>query len=146
TINEAPTVDAGANEISCMDVAAVPLAGTFTIAGGVKWTTAGNGSLSDDTDENSNYLPSNEDKAKVSVVLTLTTTGNGLCKANKDVMRIDFTPAPTVNAWFPQTICENTGAVSLNGSHTVSSGISWSTSAGTAALADAASLSTTYTP
>jgi len=47
--------------------------------------------------------------------LTLTTTGNGTCISVSDMVHINITPAPIVNAGWDQTSCE-TIFCNVNGS------------------------------
>jgi gliding motility-associated-like protein len=103
TINPAATVDAGTPQITCA-ATAVTLSGSFTgSATGLKWTTAGDGTFSDDTDPSSTYTPGVNDVATGSVVLTATATGT--CTGVTDNVTITINPLATVDAGSPQNIC-----------------------------------------
>jgi gliding motility-associated-like protein len=144
-ITPAPTVNAGSDRTVCGNNAAVSLNGSFTTATGGVWS-GGTGNFDPSTTNmNATYTPSATEVANGSVVLTLTTTGNGLCSAVDDQMQINFTPAPTANAGADVTVCANNAAVSLNGSVTVATGGTWSGGTGTYAPNNTA-LNATYTP
>ena len=131
TINPAPTVSAGQNITVCGDVTSVPLDGTVIVANGGIWTTSGTGTFSPaNTNIDPSYFPSSADTAAGSVTLTLTTTGNGLCKAYNDQMILNFNPVPKVNAGADITVCADVSGVVLSGIVAVATGGRW-TSSGT---------------
>jgi len=146
TIDPIPTVNGGGNSISCKDIVGVPLNGSFTIAGGIQWTTSGTGTFNSAVATNAIYTPSQTDKDKGSVILTIVTTDNDLCKPVNDKVRIDFTPTPEVEAGFPQTICANAGAVALNASVKVATGVAWTSPGNQPGFSNDAALATNYTP
>jgi gliding motility-associated-like protein len=112
TINPAATVDAGTPQITCA-ATAITLSGSFTgSATGLLWTTAGDGTFSDNTDPSSTYTPGTGDIAAGSVVLTATATGT--CSGVADNVTITVNPLATVDAGAPQTIC-GAASVALNG-------------------------------
>ncbi len=112
----APTVNAGANQISCANNPSVTLNGSFTVASGVIWS-GGTGTFNpSNTSPNATYTPSATEISAGSVTLTLTTTGNGTCLPETDNVTITITPAPTVNAGLDQTVCVNALTVALSGS------------------------------
>ncbi len=132
TINPAPSVDAGLNQFVCSNADSLQLDGSYTISGGVQWTTSGTGTFSpSDTDTNAVYIPSTVDDNVGFVVLTLTTTGNGLCNAVTNQMSISITEAPETDAGSDQTVCASNSFVSLNGSINPGYGYSWSGGSGT---------------
>jgi gliding motility-associated-like protein len=97
TINPTPIVNAGGNRSMCNNDAAANIPGTITYATGGKWTTSGTGSFVPSAiDINVNYMPSEADKAKGSVKLTLTATGNN-CISVTDTMTLTIIPSPTIN-------------------------------------------------
>ncbi|MFH1321901.1 MAG: PKD domain-containing protein [Bacteroidota bacterium] len=127
-ITPAPTADAGPDQTVCADIIGVSLEGAVTVATGGTWTTSGSGTFSPDVNTlNAIYQPSNADTAAGSVTLTLTTTGIGTCIPVSDDMIITITPAPTANAGPDTTICSDVDSVQLNGSFTIATGGTWST-------------------
>jgi gliding motility-associated-like protein len=146
TIDPIPTVDGGGNSISCKDIENVSLNGSYTIAGGIQWSTSGTGTFNSDVLTNASYTPSQVDKDKGSVMLTIVTTNNDLCKPVIDKKRIDFTPIPEVDAGYPQTICANAGAVALNAKVKVASGVAWTSPGNQSGFSNDAALATNYTP
>jgi len=110
------TVDAGPDTTVCKNVTGVAITGTVTVATGGTWTSLGSGSFSPSTDSlSTNYLPSGGDTAAGSVILVLTTTGNGGCIAKTDTMVISFFPALTVFAGNDTILCINADTLFLSG-------------------------------
>jgi len=145
TITSAPVVEAGAAQTLCANNAAAQLAGQVTNAAGGKWT-GGAGSFSpNSTTLNAVYTPSAAEVAAGSLWLYLTSTGNGGCIASMDSVRLNFTPAPTVDAGLDAHVCANSAAVQLAGAITVASGATWSGGAGSFSP-NANALNAIYTP
>jgi gliding motility-associated-like protein len=149
TLTPAPIVSAGPDQTICADATGYQLNGTATIGGATiaaRWTTSGTGTFAPNADAlNATYIPSSADKANGSVNITLTSTGNGTCKAVTDAMVLTITPAPIVNAGPDQTICADASAVQLNGSVQNAGGGIWTTS-GKGTFSDATALNARYTP
>ncbi len=129
TITTAPKVTVSADQTVCANNATTNVSGTYTVASGIKWTTSGTGSFSPNTTTTSvTYTPSALDKSAGSVVLAMSTTGNGTCKTAQGYITLKITPAPTVVAGFGKTICGDSLGVLLNqASVTVATGVQWST-------------------
>jgi len=145
-IGEAPTVIAGNDETICADASRVVLNGSVQIASGGHWTTSGTGRFSPNSNTlNATYIPSSDDITNQGVTLTLTSTGNGTCAPVSESKVITITPAPTVYAGPPQTVCADNTTINLSGTRTVALGSVWSTTGG-GTFADPTSLNTTYTP
>ena len=124
TFTPAPTVNAGADQSICENNANVLLNGSVTIAASGVWS-GGAGTFSPNS-LTTTYTPTPAEISSGSVILTLTTTGNGVCNAESDNMIVTFTPAPTVDAGVPQTLCENNAVANLSGSKTLATGVVWS--------------------
>ena len=145
-ITPAPTANAGTDFNICADSAGASLSGIVTIATGVSWTTSGLGTFNPDTTSlNTFYNLTNDDINAGFIAFTMTTTGNGLCKAVSDQVVATVGPAPTSNAGFDQTLCASVDSVQLNGTITIAGGGSWTTS-GDGAFEDINSASTAYLP
>ncbi|WP_448701994.1 PKD-like domain-containing protein [Mucilaginibacter sp. AW1-3] len=96
TINPTPIVNAGGDKSMCTNDAAVTINGSITNAPGGKWTSTGTGTFApSDVVLTTSYIPSVADKAKGSVKLTLSSTGNN-CIAVTDVMTLTIIPSPTI--------------------------------------------------
>lgn len=145
TFTPAPVVNAGADITRCGNNAAATLAGTVSGATGGVWTGGSGGFTPSATALNAVYTPSAAEIAAGSVVLTLTSTGNGTCNSVSDNITIFYTAPPTVNAGPDQTKCANNAATALAGFVTVASGGQWSGGLGTFAPNNNA-LNATYTP
>ncbi len=144
TILPVPTADAGTDITVCSDTTSVPLSGTFANSTGVVWTTAGTGTFSDSSDINATYFPSALDEADSNIVLTLTTTGNGICDADIDQMTLFITPGVVANAGFDQTICADLDTINLNGKVTIATGGVWTTDGSGGFAPDSATLKGKY--
>ncbi|MEK9144653.1 MAG: gliding motility-associated C-terminal domain-containing protein, partial [Elusimicrobiota bacterium] len=140
-----PTVNANVDQSVCANNATVTLAGSVTIATGGVWTTGGSGTFADSSVLGTTYSPSPADKVAGSVVLTLTTTGNGNCNPVSDLMLVTISVAPTANAGLDQIKCANNTVTSLSGSVTVATGGVWGTS-GSGTFNDSSLLAAVYTP
>ncbi|HXB10824.1 MAG TPA: PKD domain-containing protein, partial [Bacteroidia bacterium] len=146
TFTHAPTAEAGNNVTVCANNANVNLSGSFTVASGGIWSTSGTGTFTpNNTNMSATYVPSNADTTVGSVLIFLTTTGNGQCKAVTDTMKITITHAPTVSAGNNDSVCANNPDVSLNGKSSTGSG-QWSTSGTGTFSPNNNTLNATYIP
>jgi len=125
TITPTPTANAGIDQSICENNPDITLAGTVTIATGGVWSGGSGVFTPNNTSLNTVYTPTAAEIAAGTLVLTLTTSGNGTCNPVNDNITITFTPAPTVNANIDQTVCGNNSTVTLNGSVTGATGGSW---------------------
>jgi gliding motility-associated-like protein len=131
TITPAPSINAGADQTICANNATAQLNGTVTIAGGGTWT-GGTGTFSPDRNTlKALYTPSAAEITAGSVILTLTSTGNGQCLPVSDQVIINISPAPTVNAGPDITVCANNPSLQLNGGVTIATGGTWTGGTGT---------------
>ncbi len=145
TFTASPTVDAGPDQIVCSNNADVQLAGSVTVSSGGQWS-GGLGVFTPSANAlNAVYTPTQGELLLGTVTLKLSTTGNGNCELVSDVMTINFTPAPTVNAGLNAEVCATAPSIDLNGSTTVATGGVWS-AGGTNFAPNNNDLNTTYTP
>jgi len=120
----APVATAGSDISVCTNNSSVLLNGSVTVASSGVWS-GGLGSFSPNS-LTTTYSPTPAEISSGNVVLTLTTTGNGVCNAESDNLIVSFTPSPTVDAGVAQTVCENNSQVNLSGSKTLATGVIWS--------------------
>jgi len=146
TFTPPPSAFAG-NDTSFCATSTLTLGGIITGGSGTgTWTTSGSGTFSPNANTlNATYIPSAADTATGNVTLTLTSTNNGGCLAANDQVFVNITDGPTITGGADQAVCANNNVVTLNGSVTVSSGVSWST-LGDGSFSSTTSSSTTYTP
>lgn len=145
TFTKAPSTDAGKDVVVCKDTASVPLCATVSIASGVNWKSLGTGKfITDSTQLCTSYKPSKADTAAGSVILYVTTTGNGTCIAVRDSLRITFTSTIKVAITSNDTTCANT-PVPISVNVTTNSGI-WSSSGNGIFKPSATTLNGTYIP
>lgn len=148
TITPPPTATAGTDLVACANNP-VSLSGTITGGNGTGvWTTPdGTGTFSPSpSDLNASYTPTNFDTLVSPVMVILTSTNNGGCLSSSDTLFITVNPGPEVTAGPDQTVCANNGAVNLNGTMYLATGVVWSTSGDGQFAPDSISLSATYTP
>jgi gliding motility-associated-like protein len=126
TFTPSPTAAAGQDQTLCASAPNAALNGSFTVATGGQWS-GGNGSFSPSPFlMTATYIPTAAEISAGSVVLTLSTIGNGNCLAVTDEVTINFTPVPSVNAGANLFSCANNPNVDLNGSFANAGGIVWS--------------------
>jgi gliding motility-associated-like protein len=130
TIQSKPIANAGVDTTACTNNPIVNLGGTVLNASGGQWVGAGTFSPSN-TSLNATYTPTAGEIGAGSATLLLITTGNGVCVADTDTIVITFTPGPTVTAGPDLFVCKDTAFFTLNGSVTLATGGTWSTTNGT---------------
>jgi len=117
TVNPGPIVNAGTDQTMCANNVSIALSGTIAVATGGQWSSLGSGTFTpNNTNLNASYNPSAAEISSGTITLILTSTGNGLCQAVSDTMRVHLTPAPLVNAGADIFICNNGMTTALNGS------------------------------
>lgn len=121
-VTPGPQVNAGADQSICgNNYSAVSINGSVLIATGGIWSSLGTGTfVLTNTVLTNTYVPTSADTANGSVVLVLTSSGNGSCAPVTDSLLITFTPAPVVNAGADVPVCFGSTTAQLNG--TVSGG------------------------
>lgn len=141
----APLVNAGPDITVCTDAPQADLIATVSGAGGVSWS-GGNGTWNSANTLSATYTPTQEEITTGSVLLSVTTTANGLCNAVSDQILITITPAPYVDAGPDQMICGTESSFVLdNPIFTNAGGIQWSSNGTGTFSPSSASLTPTYT-
>lgn len=130
-----PTADIGADIYVCKDTVSVPVCATITVASGGVWQTTGTGTFVDPTALCTSYIPSSADTTAGSVMIYLSTTGNGSCLASADTTNIIFTATPYATITSNDSACAS-NPVLLNVATTTGSGIWSSSGTGTFAPSD----------
>lgn len=125
TINPGPTAQAGNDENICETSNSIAINGQVTLATGGRWQTSGTGKFVNANNLNTTYNPSDADKKNGTIILTLLTTGNGICKEVKDMLTLKVTPLPKSNAGADVTICADVANVPLAGTFGNTSGATW---------------------
>jgi gliding motility-associated-like protein len=145
TITNAPTVNAGNSIFRCSNNPNANISGTTSTGTGT-WTSNGTGTFTPNPNSlNATYIPTVADIAAGSVIITLSSTGNGNCLAVQDTLVITYTPPPTVTAGPAQTVCANNAAVVLSGISSTGTG-TWTTSGSGTFSPNANTLNATYLP
>ncbi|MDQ3110906.1 MAG: gliding motility-associated C-terminal domain-containing protein [Bacteroidota bacterium] len=145
TITPAPTANAGADQTKCRNNANTSLSGSVTVATGGVWTGGAGTFTPSNNVLNPVYTPTAGELTAGSVLLVLTTTGNGICNPVSDNVLITFTPSPIVNAGSDQTKCGNNAVTTLAGSVTIATGGVW-TGGGGSFAPNSTALNASYTP
>src|SRR5690606_1033301 len=94
----APTADAGSTITVCANNPEAQLDGEVTTATGGIWSGGAGTFVPNNTALDAVYTPTAGEISNGSVTLTLTTTGNNNCIAVTDVVTINVSPSPVVNA------------------------------------------------
>lgn len=144
-IDPAPIVNAGIDQTLCANNAEVVLNASVSNATGGIWSVGLGIFTPNNSILNATYTPTAGDITTGYVDLTLSSTGNGTCNAVDDIVRINFTPAPTVDAGIDIEVCENNSQVNLEGIVTIASGGTWTGGTG-AYTPNNLTLSTAYQP
>ncbi|MDB4835407.1 hypothetical protein OAH12_02350, partial [Cyclobacteriaceae bacterium] len=147
TIIPQPLLTINAPITVCGDSTDIQLSATIQNAPNVAWTTGGSGVLSDTSSLTPAYTPSSIDTLAGSVTLTVSSSGNSLCRTVTESTVITFESLPTASAGNDVTICADVPGVSLNGQVTNSTGGTWTTTDGTGAFGpNATTVNATYHP
>lgn len=145
TISPLPIVNAGTDITVCKNNAAVSLNGSISFAGGGAWSGGAGTYNPNNTALNATYTPTTSEINAGNLVLTLTSTGNGLCNAANDAVAINFSNSPVANAGSNITVCANNATVTLTGSVSNATGGQWSGGLGIF-TPGSTSLNASYTP
>lgn len=142
TITPAPTVNAGADTTLCGALSAISLSGSInSVPTGAVWTTNGSGIFSpNDSTLNATYTPVTGDSD--TLIFVLTTTGNGLCNAEDDTIRIIRTSKPSADFVYANSCLGQT--VSFTDS-TQGSVTAWQWDLGNGSVSNAQNPTGTYT-
>ncbi|MGI4021129.1 MAG: PKD-like domain-containing protein [Janthinobacterium lividum] len=106
TFTQTPVVFAGEDQAICLEDQA-NLNGKITNGSGGVWSSSGTGTFSPNNNSlTAIYRPSEKDKAKGSIILTLFATGNDNCAIISDQVKISLIPAPKVFAGYDIYIME----------------------------------------
>ncbi len=145
TITPQPEITNFSNVLVCADAPSVTFNPNLSVATGVIWS-GGQGTYSpNNTTLNTTYSPSITEVNNGFVNLKLTTTGNGLCKAEDFSRKITISKAPIVSAGSNQTICGDENSVQLNGTVSNAGGGRWTT-LGSGSFSSQTNLNATYQP
>ncbi|MBS1636556.1 MAG: PKD domain-containing protein [Bacteroidetes bacterium] len=143
----APFVGAGGDVSVCANNPTVAISGTVS-AGATTgiWSGTGSGLFSPSTTSlNAVYQLSPADISQGNLVIRLTSTNNGRCKAVYDTIIVTVTPKPNVDAGLSDTICSSNTLYNLAGSVTGGASAGFWTSSGNGTFGNANNLVTSYT-
>lgn len=146
TVQPKPIVNAGPDQTVCATIGTALLNGTITTATGGVWTTSGSGTfLPAATALNATYKASNADTVAGSFYLILTSTGNGVCSAVKDSMRVLIShTSASANAGPDKIIC-GVSSTTITGNTPATGTGKWTVVSGAATITDPNSANTTVT-
>ncbi len=127
TIDQQPQVNAGQDQDLCSDASSIVLGGTLKNASSATWTVNGDGVFMSGTSSlNNTYKIDQGDYSKV-LTFILTSKSNGVCNPVADSMVVNFTPLATIDAIDDFSICKDATGFNLTSTHTVASGVKWTT-------------------
>ncbi|WP_170878425.1 gliding motility-associated C-terminal domain-containing protein [Daejeonella lutea] len=99
TLVPLPVVNAGTDQAVCADATEINLSGAVVGASGGIWVSEGDGQfLPSNTALKATYIPGPKDVKIGWAMLTLSSTGNGLCSSVSDDVLITINPLPRVSA------------------------------------------------
>ncbi|MBI4647678.1 MAG: T9SS type A sorting domain-containing protein [Bacteroidia bacterium] len=104
-ISSAPVVYAGTDISICTDINEIMLNGSVTNATGGHWSTSGTGIFDNPDALQTMYSPSSSDISTGTVILTLTSTGNGLCLEESDSVILNIYPDVTIEITSTDVSC-----------------------------------------
>ncbi len=146
TIYSEPSVNAGSDNTICEGDNYALSDATASDYTSLLWTTSGTGTFSNQNALNPTYIPTSNDVAAGSVVLTLTAYGQAACSTSpSDEMILTFIEIPKVNAGNNGSVCENGSFTVTTATASDYNTLSW-THNGSGTLANAGTLNPTYTP
>lgn len=144
TITPKPTIDLGDDFIQCKDNDQIVLLPNYTVAGGIEWSTNGNGSFEpNEFTDSISYRATQDDFERGVIGFTATTTSNGTCNAYSDNISVNFEEIPVVSTISDFTICANIDTVDVDGLVQIAGGSVWSSNTG-GDFIDTTSLNTEY--
>jgi len=109
------------------------------------WTTNGAGTLYDETTLFPTYIPDSEETGEVTLTLTVTSEGSGMCGTDISSMILTIMPGAVADAGPDGETCENSSYTVSGASASDNSTIEWATT-GNGVLVDINTLAPTYTP
>ncbi len=121
TVNPAPIVTAGFDQIICGNNATITLVGNVISSSNTGlWSTTGSGVFTPTTTVFSpQYISASADTAAGIIKFILQSTNNGFCNIERDTMVVTYTKPPSVNAGPTSIIrCANNPSVALSGTVT----------------------------
>ena len=147
TIDASPIATAGPNGDVCVgDIYSLSSA-TANSQVSVLWTTSGDGTFTNASLLNPDYIPGTNDIATGTVDLILTATGSApagsACATNSSTLNLIIHPVPTASAGTNDNVCAGNN-YTLSGSSTNGTG-AWTTS-GTGTFTNVSSATSDYTP
>ena len=143
SIDKAPIAFAGEGFTVCSGE--VFLSGTAENYSTVLWVSNGDGSFTNPTSTDTEYLPGVDDIAAGFAEVCFTAYSYGVCVNSVDCITITFNNSPVVSAGGDLTICETDGIVPLSANAENYSDVMW-VSSGNGTFQDATSLVTNYIP
>ncbi|MFQ3576633.1 MAG: hypothetical protein SNJ77_09375, partial [Cytophagales bacterium] len=125
---EGPMVNAGVDTTICANNNGIRLYATSNgVSSGVRWTTSsGTGNFQPTrNDLDALFVPSQFQINNGVANLTITTTGNGICRPVSDNIRINILPSPTINVGPNLTVCADIDFVEVNATIQNATQIEW---------------------
>lgn len=145
SIASAPESYAGEDAEACSDVPFGLSEATAANQVSVLWTTAGDGSFSDNQIINPVYMPGEEDAINGEVTLTFTVEGDNACDASTDDLLISFVAAATANPGSDASVCTGQPYAFEEAVAENYTALLWTTS-GDGSFDDASVMNPAYTP
>lgn len=94
-VQEQPDIQISSNSTDACEGIPFTLNSTVVNAGGIQWTSNGDGSFSSNSSPNTTYTPGPNDNANKGFSISGVTTQNGYCPAETENLNITIYPIPT---------------------------------------------------
>lgn len=123
-----PTIEVGHDRSVCSDTNSLKLEAQYTVAGGIKWFSNGNGYfIPNEYSSVAHYVFSNLDRNRSDIRISAETIDNGTCKSYTDDFTVNIRKAPIIDAGEDRMICKDAAKIVLNGTVSNATGGTWTT-------------------
>ncbi|MDB5255794.1 MAG: large protein, partial [Chitinophagaceae bacterium] len=149
SVIQGPTVNAGGPVTVCANNAVIAnLGGSFGgAATGATWTGGTTASFTPNRNKpTAQYSPTAGEIAATTLVLTITTTGSGICPEVSATKTITFSTPPSVVMGPDVTVCANNAAATVTATPSNATSVLWSGGAAGSSFVNGATNSATYNP
>jgi hypothetical protein len=139
------TADAGPDGITCENSQYLITDATASDNSTILWTTNGAGTISNATTLNPTYHPAYGETGIITMTMTVTSGGGGMCGDDISTMELEIIALPFADAGVDAEICLNETYTITDASASANSTLLW-TSNGTGTITGATTLTPTYDP
>lgn len=142
-----PKIYVSNSKVACENNPNVPLTATISGASGILWSSVNYGTFTPSASHlNVTYIPSAKDLADNLAIINVTSVGNDFnCSSSTERILVLIDPVQTIDAGPAQTVCANNPNITLKGTASLGTSVTWSGGNGIFTPSKD-SLNTVYTP